>query len=264
MYIFDFIKPGHFIQHEDKAFIWRLDSLLRHLETSFYEANVALNLFYYEMNKPLPFEDYTAEKYHSEDQARREKEAKIRLEFSTKALAHQSDEHDDYIRFEVDRRVKIEKWSQGEQPLSHSERVIFLHAKSFLNSLDTFDRFMKVISEEPAAPAELQNLHAEIGREFPQLRAVRNSTQHLEDRALGLGPGKKPMELKPVDNDHIVAPQGALMLGNLCGTKFGCTMADGGYGEIDVSPDTLSKFQSILQRVYETFEWVGARQYLPR
>ncbi|MXF14398.1 hypothetical protein FQ010_27010, partial [Escherichia coli] len=85
--------------------------------------------------------------------------------------------------------------------------------------------------------------HDQIGKDFPDLRGVRNSTQHREDRARGLGVGRepKPLNLQPISNTFINAPQGALILNNLNGTKFGSTMSDGHYGEVDISPESLSK-----------------------
>lgn len=72
----------------------------------------------------------------------------------------------------------------------------------------------------------------------------------MEDRVRGLGAEKepKPIKLKPVNNIHVVAPQGALMLNNLFGTKFGCTMADGYYGEVDISTESLAKLQNLIQK----------------
>jgi hypothetical protein len=65
---------------------------------------------------------------------------------------------------------------------------------------------------------------------FPSLREVRNSVQHIEDRGRGLGRGEKPLDLKPVANRMVNAPEGALILQGLNGTKYGATMADGHYG----------------------------------
>ncbi|MCV5180175.1 hypothetical protein OFC21_32670, partial [Escherichia coli] len=84
----------------------------------------------------------------------------------------------------------------------------------------------------------------------------------LEDRARGLGAGRepKPLNLQPISNTFINAPQGALILNNLNGTKFGSTMSDGHYGEVDISPESLSKMQSIVQGVLDSFKWVGNQQ----
>ena len=57
---------------------------------------------------------------------------------------------------EVELRLK-KKWNNGEYPLSHQHRLIFLHAKSFLYALDAIDKFLKVISKENGAPENIKN-----------------------------------------------------------------------------------------------------------
>ncbi|MCE9931933.1 hypothetical protein, partial [Obesumbacterium proteus] len=176
--------------------------------------------------------------------------------------------YEDYgkVLAEVDVRLQKEKWSKGIVPVKHRHRFVFLYAKSFLYALDTIDKFLKVLSEENGAPEIIKKLHAKFGDDFPDLRGVRNSAQHLEDRARGLGAGKlpKPLQLQPVDNGFVVAPQGALMLSNLLGTKLGYTMANGYYGEVDISEESMSKITSILQEVFNSFTWKGAPQHLPQ
>ncbi len=54
------------------------------------------------------------------------------------------------------------------------------------------------------------------------------------------------------------------MLDNLNGSKFGTTMADGHYGEIDVTHETLEIIRDIVQEVIYSFQWEGAKEFLPR
>ena len=84
-------------------------------------------------------------------------------------------------------------------------------------------------------------MFAELSEEFsllfPDVRGVRNTAQHLEDRSRGLGAGRspRPLVLQPVENFLVNAPGGALVLDALIGNRFGCTMADGHYGEVEIS-----------------------------
>lgn len=261
MLIFELTKPGSNINHENPDLGWNLEQLLSHLETAFYDANIALNLFNFEMHSRSVNVGFDRQRWQDDLQKRRDLEVQVRQEL--KLLPY---EHSEKVSIEVEARLKKEKWSNGEIPLSHQHRFIFLHAKSFLNALDTIDKFLKVISEENGAPPEIKRLHARIADDFPNLRAVRNSAQHLEDRARGLGAGRepKPLELQPIDNGFVVSPEGALMLGNLFGTKFGYTMADGHYGEVDVSEDSMLKITTIIQEVFNSFSWIGPPQHLPR
>lgn len=261
MLIFELTKPGSNISHEGLELGWKLESLLGHLETAFYDANIALNLFNLEMHNRSGNVGLDHQQWQDDMQKRRDLEIQVRQELGL--LPYDRSEK---VAIEVETRFKKEKWSNGEIPLSHKHRFIFLHAKSFLNALDTIDKFLKVISEENGAPPEIKRLHARIAEDFPNLRAVRNSAQHLEDRARGLGAGRepKPLQLQPLDNGFIVAPAGALMLSNLHGTKLGYTMADGHYGEVDVSEESMLKITTIIQEVFNSFSWIGPPQHLPR
>lgn len=261
MLIFELTKPGSNTNYEDRELSWKFERLLSHLETAFYDANVALNLFNGERDNRSGCGVQNPEQWQNDFQKRQVLEQQVRNE-----LGLQPYEGHEEVRFEVDVRLKKEKWRNGHIPLSHEQRFIFIHANSFLNALDTIDKFIKVISEEDGAPAQIKQLHTQLSIDFPHLRAVRNSAQHLEDRARGLGAGKvpKPLKLPPMDNGFVVAPQGALMLNNLFGTKLGYTMANGLHGEVDVSEESLQKITSIIQEVFNSFPWVGPPQHLPR
>ena len=88
---------------------------------------------------------------------------------------------------------------------------------------------------------------------------------HLEDRARGLGTGGKLLDLKPVNNALASGNNVKLLAMNcLIGNKYGATMADGHYGEIDVSPESLQRLQKILQATLEAFRWSGSKQHEPR
>ncbi|WP_419207036.1 hypothetical protein ACN08N_19845 [Photobacterium leiognathi subsp. mandapamensis] len=90
----------------------------------------------------------------------------------------------------------------------------------------------------------------------------------MEDRSRGLGAGRRgqppqPLELKPIDNGMVKSENGALMLNCLNGTKYGNTMADGHYGEVDVSPASMEALRSVFQRLLEAFPWKGPKVHLP-
>lgn len=260
MYIFELVKPGVFLKCEDRAQASNFQWLLSCLEGAFFDANVSLNLFEAERNTDFSHDDSSFEQWQRDTQKKKELEMQIRSERGLSPYTHY-----DEVNFEVEILFKKEKWKNGEVPKTHQRRKIFLHAKSFLYSLDTIDKFLKVISEEQSAPQVIKDLHARIGNDFPHLRGVRNSAQHLEDRARGLGAGRvpKPLDLQPVDNGFFNVPYRALMLNNLFGTKFGSTMADGHYGEVDISPESLVKMQSIIQQTFDSFEWDGPKVHLP-
>jgi hypothetical protein len=40
-------------------------------------------------------------------------------------------------------------------------------------------------------------------------------------------------------------------------------MADGHYGEVDVSPESMNHLQTILKEVLNSFKWKGSPQHKP-
>ena len=163
-------------------------------------------------------------------------------------------------------RFKREKWENGGIPREFEYNLPFLYARAFLYALDAFDKFLGVLAKEQNVPSEVANLHAQMAEYFPNLRGVRNTAQHLEDRARGLGAGRnpQPLELKPIINSFINAPSGGvLVLNNLNGSKYGSTMSDGHYGEIDVSPESMQRLQAVLQELLLLFKWRGPKQHAP-
>lgn len=260
VFVFEITTPGTWLDYEDRDWSWRIEGLLRHLQTQFFEANAALNLFVQASSARPTRLDRTL--WERDAQRRSE----IRMQIEQERGAAFSRELWDEIHFETEVRFKREQWSQGRLPREFEHTQPFIYARAFLYALDAFDKFLGVLSREPGVPPEPAALHAQIAVAFPDLRGVRNTAQHLEDRARGLGAGRepKPLDLKPIENQMINAPGGGvLVLNSLNGSKYGSTMADGHYGEVDVSPESMQHLQRILQEVLLSFRWRGSKQHSP-
>lgn len=260
MYIFEITTPGTWIKNEDRDWAWTIENQLRSLKSQYFEANLALNIFTESRNTPLSFIDPGS----WERDAQRKSE--IRQEVEQGYAGFPGHEKWEKIQFEAELRFKREKWANGFQPREFEHNRPFIFARAFLYALDSFDKFLGVLSREEGVPEIVSGLHSQISEAFPDLRGVRNTAQHLEDRSRGLGAGKKPkpLDLKPVENNMISAPNGgALILNSLNGSKYGSTMSDGHYGEVDVSPESMERLQNILQQILESFEWSGPKQHEP-
>lgn len=260
LFVFEITTPGTWLDHEDRDWSWRIEGLLRHLQIQFFEANTALNLFVQaSVARPTRLDRSLWER----DAQRR---SEIRMQLERERGAAFSCELSEEIHFETEVRFKREQWSQGRVPREFEHTQPFIYARAFLYALDAFDKFLGVLSQESDVPPGLAALHAQIAAAFPDLWGVRNTAQHLEDRARGLGVGResKPLDLKPIENQMINAPGGGvLVLNSLNGSKYGSTMADGHYGEIDVSPETMQLLQRIFQEVLHSFRWHGSKQHSP-
>ncbi|MGC9458258.1 hypothetical protein [Vibrio genomosp. F10] len=258
MYIFEIIKPGTWLEHDDRESAWDIEGILRSIEGQFYEANLALNLFLNSIQRDSP--SHSREQWEADSQRRTE----IRKEIEAKYDAHDRSKWDE-ISLEVEIVFKREQWQSGKIPREFQHNQSFIYARSFLYALDSFDKFMNVLKKQPNVPSSVSDLHSEIGKAFPNLRGVRNTSQHMEDRSRGLGAGRnpQPLDLKPIDNQLVKSEGGALMLNCLNGTKYGNTMSDGHYGEVDVSPASMEALHSIFQQVLDSFNWKGPKSHLP-
>lgn len=260
MLVFEIVTPGTWLDYDDKDWSWKIKNQLQSLESQFFEANTALNLF---VDAQSFRPSFTDRNNNVRDSLRR---SEIQRAVEQERGEFSSREDWDAVRFEADVRFKREKWSNGGVPREFEYNLPFIYARAFLYAIDAFEKFLGVLAKETNVPEEVAKLHAKVHEEFPQLRGVRNSAQHLEDRARGLGAGKspQPLDLKPITNNLINAPGGGVLALNcLNGSRFGCTMADGHYGEIDVSSESMQRLQRILESVLQTFKWRGSKQHAP-
>lgn len=261
MHIFEIIIPGSWLDNEDLDQAARIRNTLESLQSEFFAANEALNLFVREFSvrPPIP----SIERSQAEAQRRSEIECVIAQERGRTVPGHDFEEMED-IRFEVDVRLKREEWANGGTPwqLAHQRR--FIYARAFLYSVDMFERQLAALAKEKNVPARVAELHAQLVTDFPYLRGMRNTVQHMDERLRGIGPGNRPLDLKPVTNDFIHAPSGGvLILKNLNGSRYGATMGDGNYGEIDVSDESMERLKAVLEGVLQSFPWGGPRQHAP-
>lgn len=258
IYIFEIVQPGDWIQHSNPDIF----TILRNMVTVFYDANISLNEFHKcRQKKSFLF-----------SQEQREQDTKRKSEISQKIKALYENPYDhsvcDDITLQTEIEFKKEQWKAGRIPREFEHQEVFIYARSFLYALDSFDKFLEVLKGQPNVPNIISDLHDQFANDFPDLRGVRNSAQHMEDRARGLGAKKKnkvlqPLVLKPIKNELISSKSGAIVLNCLNGNKYANTMADGHYGEVEVSPKSMIELQSILQKVLDSFTWEGSKSHLP-
>jgi len=167
------------------------------------------------------------------------------------------------MQFCFELEAKCEEWKLGTLPRSYQERLVFMHAKSFLLALDRIDRLFGVVAGTPSIPDAVAQAKHAFDAAVPTLRGVRNSVAHHEDRSRGLGRGGKPLSLKAVDNPLARASGGVLILESLIGNRFGSTMADGEYGEVSVTSATLASANQLVQASIDAFRWKGSPRHWP-
>lgn len=260
MNIMELIVPGTWLDYPDQDWAWRVGNQLDALESPLIDAALALSLFEAERAKPRAAR-HDREGWERDGRRRQEVEEAIRTQLG---VDRYSGDRWLEVRDQAELECKREQWSAGRMPSSYEHRLIFLHARSFLFALDRLDRSLAALAKEDGVPAQVATAHDVLGAAVPNLRGVRNSVAHFEDRSRGLGRDKKPLALKPVVNRMINAPGGGvLMLESLLNNRFGSTMEDGHYGEVEVSIETLKTAAECVQRVLNAFAWKGPRRHSP-
>lgn len=103
MFVFEIITPGTWLDYTDSDWSWRIRNQLRSLESQFFEANAALNLF---VNAQSIRPSFAGRGNWERDSQRR---SEIRRGVELERMAPMSSEHRDEIHFEAEVRFKREK-----------------------------------------------------------------------------------------------------------------------------------------------------------
>lgn len=165
---------------------------------------------------------------------------------------------------ETERETRRAAWRTGQLPDSYRHHLPFVYARSYLFAMDRLDRLVNALADMARMPQTVVEAPRELRRLMPDLRGVRNSAAHVEDRIRGLDRRGRALDLKPIENRFISAPNGGVLaIENLCGNQFGSTMDDGSYGEVEVSADALQKVGALVQQVIDAFEWTGPPRFEP-
>jgi len=254
--IYEIMKPGTWIAGEDRDAANAISRHLHLLESMFYEANLCLVLF--ERARMRDNERSTDEEWEAESSRRAAVQERLVAQQGMDVLASPD------ASLLVDMIAKRSLWAEGSLPRTLLHMEVFIYARAFLGALDMFDKLLTTLVGMEGVPDTVAELSGRMGIEFPTLRGIRNSVQHLEDRARGLDQRGKSIQLQPVATGGIHAPGGALILGNLNGITYGATLADGSFGEIDVSAESMSKLQTLFQNLLSVFSWFGPRSHLPQ
>ena len=139
-------------------------------------------------------------------------------------------------------------------PLHQFQRLPFIYAHSFLDAMVKIANTMFVMTKENKTPfipdnvrEKLLTLKDEFDAEFPHIRDIRHSWQHIEDRMRGKGQNEKNLGTK------------MLVLSTLFGDNLSYTISDGTTHSISISENTLRRAEYYVQRCFDSFEWIKGR-----
>jgi hypothetical protein len=219
MYIPKLWYPGHTVDHPDNEWASKVKGQLTSFEHPLASAAMALEWF-----------------------------EKARTIFESELLNHQS------LSETSDTFPSNPGHDTDDLPWSYKRQIVFVHAQTFLYSLDRIDRTLQVLMTFLAKPYDMSDIYKYFRQSVPDLRGVRNSSAHIEDRIQGLGPNREPI---------VPNPFGFIILENLHGTKFMSTMANGNLGKVDVTVDTLKASETAIQAVIDLLKWKGSPCHWP-
>lgn len=265
MYIVELTYPGTWLDYPDADWAWAIARLLSEAEAPLAEAAIALSWFEREQQKTREAYRHLQSGIPTVGEPDTNTAAERFIAQLTDQLGpgpyNATEVLAMHTRLEVE--AKREEWKRGALPRSYQQCLVFIHAKTFLLALDRIDRLFGVFAGTPNVPDAVGQAKRAFDAAVPALRGVRNSSAHHEDRTRGLGPGGKPLTLKAVDNPLARAPGGVLIMESLIGDRFGSTMADGEYGEVSVTPATLTSASQLAQASIDAFRWKGAPHHWP-
>lgn len=133
-------------------------------------------------------------------------------------------------------------------PLSEDRAELrrrFMYAKMFVYSLDATRAFVHVVSTVTGIPKLTADACEAFRQEFGYIRDIRNSLQHIEERAQAKGQFGRRLSGPILD------------LGSLNERRFGITSGDGQHLEVEISEFVLRRVRSALLNVMWSFEWLG-------
>jgi hypothetical protein len=116
-------------------------------------------------------------------------------------------------------------------------------AKEFVYSLDAILKILKVLSKQPNIPDTVLNLISQYKASFCNLKHIRDSIAHIEDRGRALDKDKKGIAST------------LIILGTINKSRFEYTASDGNCYGVDISEATLLSAHTILQAIINAFNW---------
>jgi len=139
-------------------------------------------------------------------------------------------------------------------PLHQFQRLPFIYAHSFLDAIVKIEKTLFVMTKEDKTPnipddvrMKLVQLKTEFDAEFPHVRDIRHSWQHIEDRMRGKGQNETNLG------------NTLLVLSSLFGDNLSYTISDGTVHSISISENTFRRAEYYVQNIFDSFEWIKGR-----
>lgn len=247
--VFEISVPGMVLLPGSVRDEHEIETLLSSTISSFYEANTALWLFTdaieaksrrSDARKSLDeiIDSENAQRKEIYDQLIEERGSFFGIHAETELI---------FKKRRLEENVAL--WKEGKLPTEFESNLPLLYAHGFLFALDYIERFLSVLADNHDIPTKAQEAIIRISAELPQIRDIRNSAHHKEDRIRGLATSKKQIAFP--NNIH------AIILSGLVNRTLTYTVASGHILGLDVTDETLRIVHVIIQDIINAFAWEG-------
>ncbi len=179
MFIVNLEYSGTWLEFPDKDKAFEIQNHLLSMETALADMAIALTMFH--ESQLRSHAEHTSG--NTKENWERDRHLRLQIEDEYRSgLSNPTEYYTNYDvhRIETEKRFRQVKLESGEIPRSYKHRFSFIHAHSFLSATDTFAKFLTVIAEETSLQ-HVNQILAEFEANFPTLKKVRNSAQHVED-----------------------------------------------------------------------------------
>lgn len=218
--------------------------LLSYLQDSLADMSIALQC--YQQARERLAEDGSRDFAKTKDEAREQRQRQCDFEREV-AAKHGMPRRDEMYALERDERRGVElaldvavireRAAIGHVPRDFVRRAPHVHALSFLAAADRFRKCLDALGD---LRPEVTPMCDAVPVEFPGLKGVRDSSQHIDDRAQWRGRDKK----KPLDTE-------TLSLENLDGDELVSTDERGKLASFPITHGVIQRFAEILQAAIE-------------
>lgn len=243
---------------------FNISRTLTSLELTLNEAAVALSC--YESSKQLVRQSFDNQREHWDFWNSRRRIISEQLRRNIPNNPENYFENLSIIELEAERLVRKEQLENGIFPNSYLRLMPHMYARTYLYALDRIRKLIDIIAADQSLTqnetASIAQIKQNFQNTFPNLIDVRDTSAHYDERSQGRARNRQ-INPQPVNNNFINTSGGAIILEQLNGNNFGSTMADGSYGEVEISISSLFAARDSIQQIINSFTWTGPGRFQP-
>jgi hypothetical protein len=166
------------------------------------------------------------------------------------------------LEIQATRDVLKARWDADEFPRDYFDRLQELHAQTFIAALARLRRTIGCMAKLDTGDAKRKIIDAreKFDVALPNVKHIRDSVEHAEDRLRGLDKDKKPMTVGPIENERFKAARGGLIAAgimDMARRHYGWTADNGSYVEVEVTYGAAADAAEIVQSIFNAIPWKG-------